>query len=70
MPQKILAESKERMKLLIDKIVRAEKTTRVARVIAGIGGTFFWGLYLEQNLTTERAGLGGEVEEFMRMVRG
>ena len=68
--QKILAESKERMKLLIEKNVRAEKTKCDSRVIAGIVGTFFSGLYLEQNLRTERAGQEGEVEEFMRMVRG
>lgn len=68
--QKILAESKERMKQLIEKNVRAEKTTRDPRVIAGIVGTFFSGLYLEQNLRTERPGQGKEVQEFMQVVRG
>ncbi|MGN6370542.1 MAG: TetR/AcrR family transcriptional regulator [Phycisphaerae bacterium] len=68
--QRILAESKERMKQLIEQNVRAEKTKGEPRVIAGIVGTFFSGLYLEQNLKSERAGRHDEVGEFMRMVRG
>jgi TetR/AcrR family transcriptional regulator, copper-responsive repressor len=66
---KILSESKARLKGLLEKNIRAEKTKLDAGVIAGIVATFFSGLCVEQNLKTERASPEQKIEDLMTMLR-
>src|SRR5262249_29291562 len=66
---KILAESKTRLKKLLEKNIRAERTKLNPGVIAGIVATFFSGLCVEQNLKTERASSTRKIDDFMRVLR-
>jgi AcrR family transcriptional regulator len=66
---KAVAKSLVKIKQLLVKNVKAEQTKMSPEAVAGIVGTFFSGLCVEQNMRTSRSGSARKIRQFMHMVR-
>ena len=66
---KIVAESKARLKRLLENNIRAERTKMDPEVLAEIVSTFFSGLCVEQNLKTQRACSERKIQILMKLLR-